>query len=496
MSRYLWLSASLVVFAGAVAALPAEPARDARETKPPGGKPTPLEAEELRDAARRTYEAVSGAFRIGFQTADDLCIWSQKWMEAERVASKTPEEDRQAVRSHLARLQGLGEARVKWRFDIARVAYHLTEAEALLASLDPKYRDFNKRVIEDRRRLQGTWRAQAETINGKPVQELTRKKITVQGRVVDDESRSGGFWGILSLDPTRSPKTFKYAAFNDDYFPERHGTYRLESDVWTITLPGEEVITLTRTKPEVDDNSGTTEPKATEALSAGPAGETPGTKPPEKVLPVPRTDDFDVTGRGDAPQWQKARWEPLALRTAGGHAYPTRVKTLYSATGLYVLMDAADGVITATMKEDFLDLWNEDVFEFFLWTDERQPVYFEYEISPLGFELPILIPNFDGKFLGWRPWHYEGPRKTRKATSVVGGPKQAGAKISGWKAEVFVPFELLAPLGNVPPKPGTRWRANFYRIDYDDGKTTQWDWARVGATFHEFRKFGTLVFEP
>lgn len=228
------------------------------------------------------------------------------------------------------------------------------------------------------------------------------------------------------------------------------------------------------------------------ALSVGYAGE-PGQ--PDKTLRVPRTDDFEVTGRGDAPNWEKAQWEPLRLRTAKGNAYATRVKMLYSATGLYVLMDAADGAVTATMNEDFLDLWNEDVFEFFLWPDERHPVYFEYEISPLGFELPILIPNFDGKFLGWRPWHYEGPRKTRKATSTEGGPKQPGAKITGWKAEVFVPYELLKPLENVPPKPGTRWRANFYRMDYDGGRSTGWDWSPVGPSFHEFHKFGTLVFE-
>ena len=48
------------------------------------------------------------------------------------------------------------------------------------------------------------------------------------------------------------------------------------------------------------------------------------------------------------------------------------------------------------------------MFEVFLWPDERDPIYFEYEISPLGRELPILVPNLDGKFLGWRPWHYEG----------------------------------------------------------------------------------------
>ena len=131
----------------------------------------------------------------------------------------------------------------------------------------------------------------------------------------------------------------------------------------------------------------------------------------------------------------------------------------------------------------------------FLWPDERETVYFEYEISPLGHELPIIIPNMDGKFLGWRPWHYEGERKVRKATSAVGGELKSGAAVKGWKAEVFIPYELLSPLQNVPPKAGSRWRANFYRMDYDDGKKSSWDWARVGSSFHEFRKFGTLVFE-
>mgnify|MGYP006176879765 CR=1 FL=1 len=77
-----------------------------------------------------------------------------------------------------------------------------------------------------------------------------------------------------------------------------------------------------------------------------------------------------------------------------------------------------------------------DVFEVFLWTDERHPIYFEYEISPLNRELPILIPNFGGQFLGWRPWHYEKDRKTRKATAVTGGPKQSGAAIQGWRCRM------------------------------------------------------------
>jgi hypothetical protein len=216
--------------------------------------------------------------------------------------------------------------------------------------------------------------------------------------------------------------------------------------------------------------------------------------PTRAHLTIRQVDDFEVTGTGDHANWQKAEWTALNRRQADGHPYDSRFKALYSTTGLYVLMDATDRKLTATMSEDFMHLWTEDVFEVFLWTDERYPVYFEYEISPLNHELPIIIPNFEGQFLGWRPWDYEGDRKIRKATSVTGGPKQPGAPIQGWRAEFFIPYALLRPLQNVPPSRGTRWRANFYRMDHDDGKHTQWDWARVGETFHDYQKFGDLIF--
>ena len=215
----------------------------------------------------------------------------------------------------------------------------------------------------------------------------------------------------------------------------------------------------------------------------------------DPTIHVQKSEDFTVTGCGDAAPWERTTWVRLHQRPGGVHDYLTQFKMLYSEQGIYVLFDGADRILTATMQEDFLDLWTEDVFECFFWTDERHPLYFEYEISPLGYELPILIPNLDGKFLGWRPWHYEGQRKTRKAVVASGGACQPHAQVSGWRAEVFFPYDLFRPLENVPPQPGTRWRANFYRVDYDDGHTTGWDWARVDASFHEYQHFGTIVFE-
>lgn len=213
------------------------------------------------------------------------------------------------------------------------------------------------------------------------------------------------------------------------------------------------------------------------------------------MLVVKKTKDFDITGNGDAQPWNTAAWVPLNRRDGGKLDYQARIKMLYSDGGVYVLFDGSDKKLTSTLKEDFLDLWTEDVYECFFWTDQQHPVYFEYEISPLGYELPILVPKLNGKFLGWRPWHYEGERKIKKMVSVSGGKAESMASVDGWRAEVFIPYSLLNPLQNVPPKSGTRWRANFYRVDHDGGEQTAWDWARVGPSFHDIDNYGTLVFE-
>lgn len=212
-------------------------------------------------------------------------------------------------------------------------------------------------------------------------------------------------------------------------------------------------------------------------------------------LSVTRCDDFEVDGHGTADAWKEAEWVTMAKRGAGKLDYSARFKMLYSETGVYVLFDGTDSKVTASMTSDFDDLWNEDVFECFFWTNTDHPIYFEYEISPLGYELPILVPQLNGKFLGWRPWHYEGDKKTRKKVVTFDGEAKSGGNVSGWRAEVFIPYKLLEPLQNVPPKPGTEWKANFYRVDYDDKKTTAWSWAKVGRSFHDIKNFGTLVFE-
>lgn len=208
---------------------------------------------------------------------------------------------------------------------------------------------------------------------------------------------------------------------------------------------------------------------------------------------VKRTDDFSLDGSGSLLSWNGADW--LGLRPLSQlSSFTTRAKVLCSTTGIYCLFDCEDRLLACTGLKDHNDLWTQDVVEAFFWPDEGQRLYFEYEMSPLGAELPLLVANDGGTFMGWSPWHYEGERRIRRATHVVGGMPAPGASVTGWSAEFFIPFALLRGLRNTPPQPGTRWRANFCRIDHDTGAPALFAWAPVGKSFHEIERFGTIEF--
>lgn len=231
--------------------------------------------------------------------------------------------------------------------------------------------------------------------------------------------------------------------------------------------------------------------------------------PTGNILKVKSTTDFAVTGDGSSGSWKNTDWNILPQHssktlldagwnispqaTAGNDIqYETLFKVLYSGKGIYCLFKCEDSIITATFKEDFLNLFNEDVVEVFLRPDVSIPLYFEYELSPLNFELPILIVNNKGKASGWRPFQYRGARKIIHAVNIQ-NKNPANNRVT-WTAEIYIPFALLEAMGNVPPKKGAQWRANFYRIDYDRNPVYS-GWQLTRGSFHDPEKFGVLEFE-
>ena len=231
--------------------------------------------------------------------------------------------------------------------------------------------------------------------------------------------------------------------------------------------------------------------------------------PNSNRLKVKSTKDFIVTGNGSSENWNSTAWNNLqqhgssTLKKAGWHVssqtssattphYKTSFKILYSNTGFYCLFQCEDSIVTATLKEDYLNLFTEDVVEVFLRPDTSLPAYFEYELSPLNYELPILILNNKGGIAGWKPWQYEGAKRTKHAVKI--NEKNGATNRFTWTAEVFIPYTLLMPMNNVPPKKGTQWRGNFYRIDYDCSPI-YFGWQLTRRSFHDQERFGIVEFE-
>ncbi len=212
-------------------------------------------------------------------------------------------------------------------------------------------------------------------------------------------------------------------------------------------------------------------------------------------LKVVRSVDFEIDGKGSHENWNTTSWTELQLLDKVDKAYTTKIKLLYSEKGIYVLAYCEDSLISTDFGTDQGDIWDGDVFEVFFQTDPENPLYFEYEINPLNTELTLLVPNNEGDFFGWSPWHYEDERKIKKSVYVAGGKQVSGATIESWTAEMFFPFALLKGLKNVPPQTGTMWKGNFYRMDYDTGERIKWAWKPIDVNFHQYEKYGTLIFE-
>jgi len=209
------------------------------------------------------------------------------------------------------------------------------------------------------------------------------------------------------------------------------------------------------------------------------------------TIPVHRTTDFTPDGRGSASAWERAEWHEMPRIGEKVSDFRSRFRILYSGTGIYLLFHGTDGKVTSRYRRDFDDLYNADVFEAFFHTRPSDPVYFEYEVSPRNRELALIIPNLGGRFFGWTPWKYDAKRRTVHQVSIV---REKG-RMKGWMAEVFIPYALLEPLRDCPPKPGVVWNANFCRLDYDSGRMEKWAWSPVRSGFHEFERYRSVRFE-
>jgi hypothetical protein len=221
-----------------------------------------------------------------------------------------------------------------------------------------------------------------------------------------------------------------------------------------------------------------------------PAGglRSPAVAPPTPVQ-VPFR-EFDATEPWNIPEG----CPPLVLSRSHDGS-PARLATLLhlfrDGERLYVLFSGVDASIDATFLRRDEPLWEQDVLEIFV-APERITRYFEIEVSPLGTLCDAVIDSPDGRRDTMQAdfsWDSSG------SWAAIRRVRRGAPGLWRFESLLAIPF---ADLGAAPPESGTRWRANFYRIDRDPSLGDEYSaWqptARTPPDFHVPGSFGEIVF--
>jgi len=170
--------------------------------------------------------------------------------------------------------------------------------------------------------------------------------------------------------------------------------------------------------------------------------------------------------------------------TAAAPKQGTEVRAAWHDDEWRLLFTAADTDPWATMTQRDAPLYEEETVEVFFDPVGDLESYFEIEVNPLGTVLDLVLRKSRSGYKGDRAWQCEGLRTLVRRHD------------GGWSAEMAIPF---ASVTNSPPRTGSRWRANFCRIDRPsrDGtlprELTSWS-PPLRASFHTPERFGVIEF--
>ena len=199
--------------------------------------------------------------------------------------------------------------------------------------------------------------------------------------------------------------------------------------------------------------------------------------------------DFTPDAHLSKGPWKDADWVSFSHNMAGASNYPeqtTRVSSLWSDKYVYFAFSCRYDVLNVFEDEDIAkerwELWNRDVAEVFLNPQpERQLHYYEFEVAPNNQWIDLEITRG------------EKPNHDASWNSGFEHATQVDSKRHVWTAEMRIP---LASMDILEAKPGTEWRANFFRASGkgSDKQRMFLAWSKIpeGATFHVPSRFGIL----
>jgi hypothetical protein len=217
-----------------------------------------------------------------------------------------------------------------------------------------------------------------------------------------------------------------------------------------------------------------------------------------------------IDGRLDDTVWKTAEWTQDFADIEGDirprPRFRTRAKMLWDDRFLYVAAELEEPQVWATLRQHDEIVYHDNDFEVFVNPDNNARHYFEMEINALATIFDLFLPEpyrFGGNAL--IPWDATG---IQKAVRVDGTLNKPGDTDRGWTVEMAIPIASIS-MGNgvETPVPGSLWRINFSRVEWDtdvrDGQYVKrknvpehnWVWSPQGVIdMHLPERWGYLLF--
>lgn len=191
---------------------------------------------------------------------------------------------------------------------------------------------------------------------------------------------------------------------------------------------------------------------------------------PTKVTAAHGTPSVD--GTPQEPLWTSAMRSPLVDSLAGEPSRlgatredapdwgPTQVAFAWDETHLYVGAWLPDHDLRGTYTERDDPIWKQEVFELFVFGDERRADYLELQVSPRGVQ-------FDARFERYRKGDEAWNGSFIAPVAIRGTLEAPGDRDEGWTTEFAVPWSDICDHTEVecPVAAGMTLRVNAFRLE-------------------------------
>ena len=192
---------------------------------------------------------------------------------------------------------------------------------------------------------------------------------------------------------------------------------------------------------------------------------------PRRYVVNRRAGPIVVDGRLDDRAWSRAPWSAPFVDIEGSRrpapALRTRVRMLWDDEYWYIAAELEEPDLWATIRERDAVIFRDNDFELFVDPSGTAHRYFEVEMNQFAtvWDLFLARPYREGGHAD-NGWNIDGLRIAVKLDGTINHP---GDRDRGWTVELAIPWAAFADSGRnrVPPRPGSEWRVNFSRVEWD-----------------------------